>query len=52
MIVSGLTGLPARRKIYLHVNNTNPVLLPESPERAAVERAGIEVGGDGWEFDL
>ena len=47
-----LTGLPARRKIYLHINNTNPVLLPESRERAAVERAGIEVGGDGWEFDL
>jgi pyrroloquinoline quinone biosynthesis protein B len=43
---------PARHKIYLHINNTNPVLAVDSPERAAVERAGIAVGRDGLEFEL
>jgi pyrroloquinoline quinone biosynthesis protein B len=47
-----LQGLKAARKIYLHINNTNPILQPDSPERAAVEKAGIEVGSDGLEFDL
>ena len=47
-----LGQLPARRKIYIHINNTNPVLSPGSPERAAVEAAGIVVGYDGLEFDL
>lgn len=47
-----LKGLPAVRKIYLHINNTNPVLRPGSPERDAVESAGITVGFDGLEFEL
>ncbi len=47
-----LRNLPARRKIYLHINNTNPILLPHSPERTAVEAAGIEVGWDGLEFEI
>ena len=47
-----LGRLPARRKIYLHVNNTNPVLSPGSPERTAVEAAGVVVGHDGLEFEL
>ena len=47
-----LRGLKASRKIYLHINNTNPILAPDSPERAEVEKAGIEVGSDGLEFDL
>lgn len=42
----------ARHKIYLHINNTNPILSPASPERAAVEAAGIVVGYDGLQFDL
>jgi pyrroloquinoline quinone biosynthesis protein B len=50
--VALLKKLPARRKIYIHVNNTNPVLSPDSPERAAVAAAGIEVGHDGLEFEL
>ena len=49
----GLLGqLAARRKIYIHINNTNPVLAPDSPERAAVESAGLVVGCDGLEFEL
>lgn len=39
--------LPARRKIYLHINNTNPILLEDSPQRKEVEAAEIEVGWDG-----
>lgn len=41
-----------RRKIYMHINNTNPILMPGSPERAAVERAGIEIARDGLEIVL
>ena len=44
--------LPARRKVYVHVNNTNPMLREESAERRAVEAAGAEVGWDGMEFEL
>lgn len=38
---------PARRKIYTHINNTNPILMPGSSERMQVEDAGIEVAYDG-----
>ena len=47
-----LAKLPARHKIYIHINNTNPILASESPERAAVEAAGVMVGADGLEFEL
>ena len=40
------------RRVYTHVNNTNPVLREDSPERAAVERAGWEVAFDGMEIAL
>ncbi len=44
--------LPAARKVYIHINNTNPMLAPGSPERAAVEAAGLVVGFDGLEFEI
>jgi len=47
-----LRDLGARHKIYIHINNTNPVLLRESSERAVVEAAGIMIGYDGLEFRL
>ncbi len=47
-----LGKIGARQKIYIHINNTNPVLARQSPERTAVESAGIVVGYDGLEFDL
>ena len=40
----------ARRKIYTHLNNTNPVLAAGSPERITVERAGWELAEDGLEI--
>jgi pyrroloquinoline quinone biosynthesis protein B len=47
-----LTGLSASTKVYLHINNTNPILAVDSPERSAVELAGVIVGHDGMEFEL
>ena len=38
------------RKVYVHMNNTNPVLDPASAERAEVEAVGWTVGADGMEF--
>jgi pyrroloquinoline quinone biosynthesis protein B len=43
---------PARRKIYTHINNTNPILMPGTRERAQVERTGIEIARDGLEIVL
>ena len=43
---------PARRKIYTHINNTNPIVMPGSPERAQLDRTGIEVARDGLEIVL
>jgi len=42
----------ARRKIYLHINNTNPIFALKSPERQTLEAAGVTVGYDGLEFEL
>jgi len=36
----------------VHVNNTNPILLADSPERSVVEEAGLVVSEDGMEFEL
>jgi pyrroloquinoline quinone biosynthesis protein B len=43
---------PARRKIYTHINNTNPILASGSAERSAVEQAGLEIATDGLEIIL
>jgi pyrroloquinoline quinone biosynthesis protein B len=40
------------RKVYTHVNNTNPILDETSPERRAIARAGWEVAEDGMDFIL
>lgn len=50
--VAAFTGLDVGRKVYVHMNNTNPVWLPDSPERAQVEAAGWEVAHDGMEVIL
>ena len=47
-----LRQLPARRKIYTHINNTNPIFMPGSGERREVEQAGIEIACDGLEVAL
>lgn len=40
------------RKIFLHINNTNPMLDEASPQYRRVRSAGWEVAEDGWQFDL
>jgi pyrroloquinoline quinone biosynthesis protein B len=47
-----LAGTRASRRVYIHVNNTNPMLREDSPERAAVAAAGWEVAWDGMEVRL
>ena len=48
-----LARLPAAtRKILIHINNTNPILDESSPERAELQRRGIEVACDGMEIVL
>ena len=47
-----LARLPSRHKVYTHINNTNPMLLEDSPERALVEQPGLRVGADGMRFTL
>ncbi len=47
-----LAGLTDCRKVYVHINNTNPVLQPDSPERAEVSAHGWTVAQDGLEFRL
>jgi pyrroloquinoline quinone biosynthesis protein B len=47
-----LATLPVERKIYIHVNNTNPILLEDSPQRRVVEEHGMEVAMDGLEVEL
>lgn len=49
--LAALSGLGARR-IYIHINNTNPVLIEGSPERQRVEMAGFEIAYDGMEIVL
>jgi pyrroloquinoline quinone biosynthesis protein B len=46
-----LADLPGRR-ILLHINNSNPILLADSPERQKVEAAGFEIAYDGMEVQL
>jgi pyrroloquinoline quinone biosynthesis protein B len=42
----------AGRRVYVHINNTNPILVAGSPERLHVERKGWEVAEDGMEIVL
>jgi pyrroloquinoline quinone biosynthesis protein B len=50
--LEALAALDRPRAIFVHINNTNPILLERSPEREAVVRAGVEVAEDGLEVDL
>jgi pyrroloquinoline quinone biosynthesis protein B len=50
--MAALKPLGIGRAIFVHINNTNPILLADSPERRAVEAAGFEVGTDGMEIRL
>jgi len=47
-----LKRLRAERKIYVHINNTNPMLMTDGPEHAEVLAAGVQVGKDGDGFEV
>lgn len=50
--IESLAGLDIGRKMFLHINNSNPALLRESDERKIVERAGWQIPADGMEITL
>ncbi len=50
--LAAFAGLGVRRRVLLHINNSNPVLLDDSPERALVTAAGWDVAHDGMELSL
>lgn len=50
--IQHLAQLQRPRKILVHINNTNPILIPNSQERQSIEAAGIEVGYDGLTIQL
>lgn len=50
--IGAFEGLGVKRKILVHINNSNPVLLADSSERAALEAAGWEVGYDGMRLSI
>ncbi|HUH83691.1 MAG TPA: pyrroloquinoline quinone biosynthesis protein PqqB [Stellaceae bacterium] len=50
--MAALASLGIGRKLFIHINNTNPILCAGTPERRAVEAAGWEVACDGLELRL
>jgi pyrroloquinoline quinone biosynthesis protein B len=51
-MIETLSTAAKPRKILIHINNTNPILDEDSPERKTLEQAGIEVSFDGMEIHL
>jgi pyrroloquinoline quinone biosynthesis protein B len=47
-----LSPLPIDHKVYIHINNTNPILLEDSPERRVLDRHGMQVAADGLELAI
>jgi pyrroloquinoline quinone biosynthesis protein B len=50
--IAAFQGLRVRRRIFIHINNSNPVLLEDSSERHIAEDAGWEIAHDGMEVRL
>ena len=50
--LAALNDLDIKRKIFIHINTTNPILFANSPERRMVEEAGWEVSYDGMDIEL
>ena len=51
-LIAQLRPLTRPRKVLIHINNTNPILDEDSPQRAELRAAGIEVAHDGMEITL
>lgn len=50
--IPAFADLQVERKVFVHMNNTNPVLQPNSAERREAEAAGWIIGADGMDFSL
>ena len=50
--IAALGDLVIERRVFIHINNTNPVLLSDSPEHAQAIAAGWTIAHDGMEFTL
>src|SRR5271165_70207 len=50
--LSKLAQVSHPRKIYLHINNTNPMLNEAGPEYAQVRESGWEIAEDGWQLEI
>ena len=51
-MIEALTPFGRQRKVLIHINNTNPILVEDSPQRAELAAAGIEVSADGMEIGI
>ncbi len=51
-MIEALRPFERQRKVLTHINNTNPILVENSPQRAELDAAGIEVAHDGMDIEL
>lgn len=51
-MISLLRDMQKPRKVLIHINNTNPILVEDSSERAKLDQEGIEVAFDGMDIEL
>ncbi|MDO5103089.1 MAG: pyrroloquinoline quinone biosynthesis protein PqqB [Lautropia sp.] len=51
-MIRALAASQARRKVLIHINNSNPILDEDGPERAELTKHGIEVAFDGMELEI
>ena len=50
--MAAFSDLDVGRKVFIHINTTNPILIADTPERAAAETAGWEVSYDGMAIEI
>ncbi|MER8979351.1 pyrroloquinoline quinone biosynthesis protein PqqB [Mesorhizobium sp. M0870] len=50
--IAGLADVKVSRRVFVHINNTNPILDENSAEHAAVKAAGWEIANDGMEMEF
>jgi pyrroloquinoline quinone biosynthesis protein B len=50
--IAAFAGLEVKRKVFIHINTTNPILIADTPERAVVTAAGWEVAYDGMQLSV
>ena len=50
--MAAFESLRVRRKLFIHINNTNPLLIADSPECVEAEARGWEIACDGMEIIL